>query len=163
MTQTTTQIQEWVSQLASDQIPVRQRSREHLVHEHSPAATRELIGALSDPRMHVRWEAAKALGEIADPVSASALVLALDDESEDVRWLAAEALIALKRPGLLAVLEALTRGARTMAIRTSAHHVLSRNWKYADTLAPVIEALEELDPGLLTPVMAFRALVELSV
>jgi HEAT repeat protein len=162
MTQTMNQVQHWVAQLASDQMLIRQSSREQLVHDPSPAVTRELIGALRDPRMHVRWEAAKALQEIADPTSVSALVQALDDESKDVRWLAAEGLVALNRLGVLAVLEALTCGAaRTMAIRTSAHHVLSMNKRYAENLAPVVMALEQLDPGLLTPVMAFTALVEL--
>jgi HEAT repeat protein len=128
------------------------------------AAVFPLIDALDDPDWHVRWEAARALRDIADPRAAAALVRSLRDRRFGVRWLASDALIALKEAGLPALLTALMHQGDSILLRNGAHHVLrdlsrghvSRD--VAETLKPVVEALESLEPSIAVPMAARRAL-----
>jgi hypothetical protein len=105
---------------------------------------------LHDPDHEVRWEAAKALGEIADPRSAPALVETLEDAGFDIRWLAAEGLIALGKAGLEPLLEALPKKADSVYLREGAHHVMYdlAHKGFRDQLAPVMAALEGVDPEI---------------
>lgn len=151
--------------LASSDPQTRAHCRAALVKNHSPAAREALVGELSDPRDHVRWEAAKALSAIHDPVTAPAFLEALDDENGDVRWVAAEGLAALGKVGLLAALHGLTKHSRSMAFCRSAHHALHllSDGGYAQTVAPVLAALEQTEPAVATPPVAFRVLSQFKI
>ena len=126
-----------------------------------------LMDALSDGDWHVRWEAAKALRDIADPRSAPALVKALRDRRFGVRWLASDALIGLGDASLPALLNGLVHEGDSLLLREGAHHVLRDlvrghvSREIADILSPVIEALENIEPSITTPVAARRALDQL--
>ncbi len=156
----TTSVSELIDHLASSNPVLRQTSRRQLVEIGSPEVTRALIHELTHPDDHVRWEAAKALATLADPVAAHALMHAMEDDNSDVRWVAAEALIALGEDGLITVLSGLTRRARSFDYCKSAHHVVHhmRQRGYDEVLAPVIEALDTLEPGVAAPPAAFNAL-----
>jgi HEAT repeats len=140
----------------------RRQARLSLVSLGSEAVD-PLIELLHDPDHEVRWEAAKALGEIADPRSAPALVKTLEDTGFDIRWLAAEGLIALEKAGLEPLLEALAEKADSLYLREGAHHVMydlsHRGLK--DPLAPVMAALEGVDPEIEVPEPARKALFAL--
>jgi hypothetical protein len=140
----------------------RQRARLSLVSLGSEAVD-PLIELLPDPDHEVRWEAAKALGEIADPRSAPALVEILEDAGFDIRWLAAEALIAIGKAGLEPLLETLIIKADSLYLREGAHHVMNdlshRGLK--GPLAPVMAALEGVDPEIEVPEPARKALLAL--
>jgi HEAT repeat protein len=154
-----------VNDLANKDPVVRQRARESLVTLRTNEVTAALVAELTDPREHVRWEAAKALSALKDPVSAPALVNALEDENGDVRWLAAEGLISLGKTGLMAVLSGLEKRAGSTTFCQNAHHVLhgcSREGN-AKTIAPVLVALSESEPGVSAPPAAYAALLALKV
>jgi HEAT repeat protein len=155
-------ISELVQALAAGDAVVREQSRTELVQLGGPDVTRELVTALIDPRRQIRWEAAKALQEIADPVSAPALMHAMDDEDEDVRWVAAEGLVALGKVGLMTVLSGLIKRAGSIDFCKSAHHVLNKMKAYEGRVAPVLEALEQLEPAVGSPPAAYRALLTLN-
>jgi len=160
-----TDVNTLVVQLASDDPVVRKKARESLVALGSSEVTAALVAELADPRDHVRWEAAKALAARADPVTAPALVNAMDDDNPDVRWVAGEGLVALGKTGLLAVLHALTKRASSLTFRQSASHVLQNCSQYGntDTLAPVLLALADWEPGVAAPEAAYHALLNLKV
>jgi HEAT repeat protein len=157
-------IEQLVGQLSNDDAIARQGSREELIELGGPDVTRALVAALIDPRMQVRWEAAKALQVMADPVAAPALMNALDDEAEDVRWVAAEGLVALKKVGLMTVLSGLIKRARSIEFCKSAHHVLRgvKTDECASAVAPVLKALEQLEPEVAVPPAAYQALIQLN-
>ena len=113
------------------------------------AAVPSLIEALKKKNTLTRWEAAKALGEIADPETAPVLVKALEDEEFDVRWLAAEGLIKMNINGLKPLIEALEHRGDSVLLREGAHHVFHDLAKggLRKSLAPVLAALEALEPG----------------
>jgi HEAT repeats len=144
-----------VDQLASDDRLEREHALRALVAVHCPAVG-PLIAALSDPDDEVRWEAAGALAEISDPTAGKALVRALEDPSCDVRWVAGVALIALDGRGLVPLLQALVDRAPSRRLRQGAHHILyslsSRGW--AKRVAPVLSALEDIEPVSTVPLAA---------
>jgi HEAT repeat protein len=116
--------------------------------------------ASPDSNYHVRWEAAKVLSELEDPEAAPVLVTALEDEDFGVRWLAAEGLISLGQDGLAPLLEALVQHSDSALLREGAHHVLrmlNEGGLHAH-MAPVIAALEDIEPILAVPVAAHAAL-----
>jgi HEAT repeat protein len=148
-----------IEKLRSHDGLTRQRARKSLVAMGSrPVAS--LLTLLVDPRDQVRWEAAKALSDIGDPTAASALVLALGDESFGVRWLAAEALIGLGRDALRPLLGALEQDSGSILCRQGAHHVLSilAEQGLRDQVAPVLAALEGIEPDIDVPLAAQKAL-----
>jgi HEAT repeat protein len=138
---------------------VRQEARSSLVAM-GPAVTPYLVKSLADPSHRVRWESAKALSELHDPAAAEALVDALDDDTFGVRWLAAEGLIELNEQGLKPLLSALAEHSESVWLRDGAHHILRTlaNHGLHDQLAPVIEALEGIEPSIDAAVAAKRAL-----
>ena len=141
----------------------RQKARNLLV-KIGTAAVPGLIAALDDNRQHLRWEAAKTLTKIADPAATDALVKALDDEDQDVRWVAGEAMIALKRDAVKPLLNSLIKSHDSAGLYRSAHHVLHDLSKLQDLgplLAPVLEALDQSQPGVSVPVAAFAAIESL--
>jgi hypothetical protein len=113
-------------------------------------------------RTGVRWEAARALRDIADPRAAAALVRSLRDRALRSGWLASDGLIALKEAGCRRLTALCTR--RFRAVENGAHHVLSDlsrghvSRDVAETLKPVIEALESLEASIAVPMAARRAL-----
>lgn len=119
-----------------------------------------LIEALKDPNNLTRWEAAKALGEIGDTNAAPALVEALEDEEFDVRWLTAKALIELNIKGLRPLFQSLIEHADSVFLREGAHHVLHDLAKggLRKYLAPVLIALEDMEPAVQVPVAVSHAL-----
>jgi HEAT repeat protein len=131
---------------------VRQRARWALIDIGEPAVA-PLIEALADKRERVRWQAAKALSKIGSPAAGPALVRALEDKRFGVRWLAAEGLIALRREGLVSLLEALVSRSDSAWLREGAHHVLhtlAEEGLRAD-VSPVLAALEDVEPAVECP------------
>lgn len=153
------QVQQLLSALSSPDGLKRQEARMSLV-EMGPAATEYLVEALRGPSHRVRWEAAKALGQIGDPEAAPALVEALKDDTFGVRWLAAEGLIRLEEVALRPLLAALVENSDSVWLRQGAHHVLRTlaEGELHDRVAPVVEALEGIDPGVDVTIAATRAL-----
>ena len=144
----------------------RHRARLLLVDIGSPAVP-YLVQALEDPDAEecVHWEAAKALSDIGDPLAAPALIDILgQDELFGIRWLAAEGLIALGLDGLAPLLEALIQRSDSTWLREGAHHVLrtlAQRGLYAQ-VAPVLTALEDIEPAVEVPPAARAALDALS-
>jgi HEAT repeat protein len=142
----------------------RQQARWELVSIGKPAVP-ALLELLKDQREGVRWEAAKALSQIGDPDAAPKLVEALDDDNFGVRWLAAEGLICTGGRGLIPLLRALERHSDSKWLRDGAHHVIRSlvgEPTLHDTLAPVLRALEGIEPVLEVPPAAEKALCTLT-
>jgi HEAT repeat protein len=137
----------------------RQRAREALVDIGQPAESALRI-ALTSPHEQVRWEAAKALSEIAAPESAPGLVTALEDREFSVRWIAAEGLVAIGHRSIEPLLEALVARGDRQWLREGAHHVLKALSKRSshEAIAPVLAALEGVEPELVVPPAAKAAL-----
>ena len=151
-----------IEDLASRDLKTRQRAHEALMAIGKPATAR-LLRAMSDENDRTRWEVVKALDEIADPAAATVLVESLEDEKLEVRWRAAEGLITLERRGLAPLFRALVRHSNSVRLRDGAHHVLSRlaaisDLDLADLVAPVLAALEDVEPNSAVPVAAHTAL-----
>ncbi len=150
-----------VAQLSNRDGRARERARLQLV-EMGQRAVAPLARSLDDSDGRVRWEAAKALGEIgaAAGQAGPALVQALEDRRRDIRWLAAVALIELERQGLTPLLEALIARSSSCWLREGAHHVLHTlvRGELEDVVSPVLAALEDVEPALVTPNAAHRAL-----
>jgi HEAT repeat protein len=144
----------------------RHRARLSLIDIGSPAVP-YLIQALEDLDSEecVRWEVAKALSDIGDPAAAPALVGVLgQDEHFGIRWLAAEGLIAMGRNGLIPLLNALIQHSDSAWLREGAHHVLrilAGRGLYT-YVAPVLTALEDIEPAVEVPTAARAALDVLS-
>jgi HEAT repeat protein len=141
-----------IATLSDEDGRVRQRARWALV-DIGESTVPPLIEALADKRERVRWQAAKALSKIGSPVAGPALVRALEDKSFGVRWLAAEGLIALRREGLVPLLEALVSRSDSAWLREGAHHVLhtlSEEGLHAEA-SPVLAALEDIEPVVECP------------
>jgi len=138
----------WVADLASHNDAVRVKARHSLVTM-GKAAVPLLTKALKSENSLKKWEAAKALGEIGDPSTASTLVDALEDEDFDVRWLAAEGLTKMNINALKPLLQALEKRGDSFFLQEGAHHVFHDLAKGAlrKFLAPVLAALEGLEPG----------------
>jgi HEAT repeat protein len=156
-------INELIATLSDRNGLVRQRARHSLVAIGQPAVP-ALIEALTDPNGHRRWEAAKTLGQIHAPAAAPALVYALEDQDFGVRWLAAEGLISLKRAGLAPLLQTLAEHPDSVWIREGAHHVCRMlvDHDLHDLVAPVLKALDGVEPALEAPRAAQEALKALA-
>jgi hypothetical protein len=138
--------------LRSSDGTMREHARQALVFSGKQAVD-PLIKLLADANHQTRWEAAKALGEIADPKAASSLVRSLEDKEFGVRWLAAVGLIAIGKEALVPLLQALSRRADSVWLREGAHHVLHDLSKkgYMGLVAPILAALEGIDPEIEVP------------
>jgi len=149
-----------VADLANHNDSVRVKARHSLVAM-GKAAVPLLTEALKSQNSLTKWEAAKALGEIGDPNTASALVEALEDEDFDVRWLAAEGLTKMNINALRPLLLALEKRGDSFFLREGAHHVFHDLAKGAlrKFLAPVLAALEGLEPGEEVPWAARHEMV----
>jgi HEAT repeat protein len=149
-----------VADLASHNDSVRVKARHSLVAM-GKAAVPLLTQALKGENSLTKWEAAKALGEIGDPSTASTLVEALEDEEFDVRWLAAEGLSKMNIKALKPLLQALEKRADSFFLQEGAHHVLHDLAKgpLRKFLAPVLAALEGLEPGEEVPWVARHEMV----
>ena len=143
-----TSLEAFIANFASHDDAKRVKARHSLVVM-GKAAVPSLIEALKNSNTLMRWEAAKALGEIGDPGTAPALVKALEDEEFDVRWLAAEGLIKMNINALRPLLQALENRGDSVMLQEGAHHVFHDLAKGAlrKYLAPVLAALERLEPG----------------
>lgn len=152
-------LQTLIAALSSKDDGARVRARHSLVAM-GKAAVPSLAEALKNTDDLVRWEAAKTLGEIGVPEAAPFLVKALEDEAFDVRWLAAVGLIRMNIRGLKPLLHALMEHGDSVFIREGAHHVIHGLTKgeLRRYLAPVLAALENVDPGMSVPRAAFHAL-----
>jgi HEAT repeat protein len=148
-----------MADLASNSGKTRQQARKSLVAI-GEAAVAPLTAALDQADGQVRWEVAKALSEIGEPAAAPALINALEDEEGDIRWLAAEGLIAMGREGALPLLQALVHHSDSEWLREGAHHILRRqggsDWSHL--VAPVLAALEDIEPIIEVPPAAQAAL-----
>ena len=135
---------------------VRHHARECLVTVGKPAVP-ELIEALRNKNEDIRWEAAKALGQIKDPMAAPALVKALSDKNFGVRWLAAEGLIIMRNAAIPPLLQELIQHPDVIWLRQGAYHVLhdlAKKRGFSQQVAPVLAALEGLEPALKVPTAA---------
>jgi HEAT repeat protein len=153
-------IDELVADLSSSDAVVRVRSRSALVNL-GAATVPAVLKALDAPMPHTRWEAAKTLAQIPTATASKRLVEALGDEESDVRWVVGEALIALGSSAVKPLLEALTKSDLPVGFYQGAHHVLQALKKESDlaeTLSPVIIALDSTEPELATPTAALQAL-----
>jgi hypothetical protein len=152
-------IETLIDNLGSADDDVRVKARRSLVARGKTAVV-SLARALEDKKYLMRWEAAKALSEIGNPAAAPALVKALEDEEFDVRWIAAEGLIKMNIHGAIPLLQALKSRGDSTLLQEGAHHVFHDLSKGAlkKSLAPVLAALESIDPGEEVPLAAFRAL-----
>jgi HEAT repeat protein len=134
---------EYITALGSKNGMERQKARLALVAIGEPAI--DILAELSiHPQLIIRWEAVKALSQIKDSVTAPLLINALEDEYEAIRWLAAEGLIALGKPGLISLLQALTSYRLTIFVREGAHHVINQLAKRY-TLPGLTELLDILE------------------
>jgi len=151
--------EELISSLSSQDDAVRVKARNTLVAM-GKAAIPSLAAALQEINDLARWEAAKALGEIGAPEAGPPLVKALEDEQFDVRWLAAVALINMNIKGLKPLLHALMERSDSVFLRDGAHHVVHDLTKgeLRKYLAPVLTALENVEPAAGCPQVAFHAL-----
>ena len=151
-----------VDNLGSTDDDTRVTARRSLAAMGKPAVP-TLTEALKNKKYLIRWEAAKALNEIGDPAAAPALVNALEDEEFDVRWIAAEGLIKLNIYGVVPLLQALEKRGDSTLLREGAHHVFHDLAKGAlrKYLGPVLDVLEDTQPGEAIPMAAFRALESL--
>ncbi|MGE5530638.1 MAG: HEAT repeat domain-containing protein [Bacteroidota bacterium] len=138
----------------------RQASREQLVAMGEPAVA-GLIALLAAGENQTRWEAAKALSEIHSPSAAGALVTALEDREFGVRWLAAEGLHATGAAAIPPLLQALCEHPGSLWLHEGAHHVLKgvTDLRVSRTIAPVLAALEGVEPQLTVGPAAQAALV----
>jgi hypothetical protein len=152
-------IETLIDNLGSHDDDIRLKARRSLVAM-GKTAVAPLARALGNKKYLMRWEAAKALSEIGNPAAAPALVKALEDEESDVRWIAAEGLIKLNIDGVIPLLQALKERGDSTLLQEGTHHVFHDLSKGAlkKFLAPVLAALESIDPGEEVPLAAFRAL-----
>lgn len=155
-----TQIREFINRLGSDDDATRWEARQSLVTlKHT--AVPELLQALQDRNPRRRREAAKALGQIADPTSVTALINALADDENDVRWAAADSLEILRHATVRPLLQALIHHSESMALRTTARHILrilGIRLGLETVFSPVIQALDGIEPTLAVPIAAQQAL-----
>ena len=154
-----------IAELDDSSRTTRQSAREALVEIGHPAVD-PLIQTLLDPKSdeRLRWEAAKALSEINDPSAAPALVKVLEEDwSFGVRWLAAEGLISMADRGLPTLLEALIERPESAWLREGAHHILRilAAEGLHNELAPVLAALDDIEPVIELPLAARTALTRL--
>ncbi len=75
------------------------------------------------------------------------------DEEFDVRWLASEGLLKMKAKGLEPLLHALMTQADSPRLREGAHYIIRNliEGELEDYLAPVLSALDHVEPGLEVP------------
>jgi hypothetical protein len=158
----TDRIQSLIEDLARSDRTIREDARRSLVSI-GPPAVEPLAAALAHEREQVRWEAAKALQQIDDPAIAPAMIAALEDDDSGVQWIAAESLAFLGRDGVVPLLKALVARSDSSRLQRGAHHVLRflSDETLKKELAPVLRALEGLEPALEVPVAAHRVLVAL--
>ena len=158
------QIAALIAQLSSSDGGERLTARGELVTLGKPAVA-PLLAVLADHKDQSRqWEAAKALSEIADPVAAPALVATLKNRRFVIRWLAAEGLIALQGDALAPLLQALKMQGESVWLRKGAHHVLTSlsDPGLRTRVAPVVAALEDVEPSLEVPEVADEVLAQLT-
>jgi HEAT repeat protein len=163
---TLSQIKFLINGLRNEDGIVRHKARRALTFI-GKRAVPDLIPLLRDPNDDVRWEAAKALSEIIAPGAAPDLVATLDDHNYGVRWLAAEGLIAIGQDALPPLLKSLTERSDSAWIREGAHHVLhdlaDKDLRVKNLAAPVIAALEGIEPEIGVVEPAYAALDKLKV
>ncbi len=150
-----TLVETLIKTLSSRDDKAREGARHTLVAM-GKAAVPALGEALKNKNSLMKWEAAKALSEVADPETAPVLVKALEDEEFDVRWLAAEGLIKMNIKGLKPLLEALEHQGESVLLLEGAHHVFHdlAKGELRKCLAPVLAAVEALEPGEGMPLAA---------
>jgi len=150
------QLDSLIDDLKSHHALTRHHARESLVAIGAPAVP-PLVALLADSDTLTRWEAVKTLGEIGRPDVAEALVRAMEnDPDEGVRWLAADRLAGLYEEGLAPLLQDLMHHSDSVWLRDSAHHALSKlsHTKLDKLVAPMLEALEGIEPAIVVPPVA---------
>ena len=154
------QLDSLIDDLKSDHALTRHHARTALIEIGVPAVA-PLTALLSGSDTLTRWEAVKALGNIGGAGVAEVLVHTMEyDQDEGVRWLAANGLAGLYEEGLAPLLEMLIHHSDSVWLRDSAHHVLRKlsHTKLDKIVAPVLEALEGIEPAIVLPPVAQNAL-----
>ena len=158
------QLDSLIDDLKSDHALTRHHARGSLVAIGVPAVP-SLVALLSDSNTLTRWEAVKTLEEIGGPDVAEALVRTMEhDPDEGVRWLAADGLAGLHEEGLASLLQMLMHHSDSVWLRDSAHHVLRKlsHTKLDKLAAPVLEALDGIEPAIIVPPVAQNTLKALN-
>ncbi len=161
-------MEDLLATLSSDNSKEREAARKALTRLGAAAVPPlvKLLGSSGQENCgdHACWEAAKTLATIGDPAAVPALLVALEDANGGTRWLAAEGLIALGRPSVAPLLEALIRRSDSMWLREGAHHILrALAVRRVEAITrPVLKALESAEPELEVPVAAQAALARLA-
>jgi len=156
-------IQTLIDDLSSRDARTREHARSALADSGS-TAVRPLKRLLTHKKHQVRWEAAKSLSQMESMAAVPGLITAMDDQEFDVRWIAAEGITALGKKALPYLLKELKLHPDAKWLRESAHHVLRSLMSLEPTpaLAPVLHALEEMNPLASLPRAAEETLKELS-
>ncbi len=157
-------LQSLLGTMASDKGMERKRAREILVLMGEKAEP-QVRALLDEANKKVRWEAAKTLAAMVEPASLPAFLTLLGDHASDLRWIAADGLINLGPRSVVPLLESLltatpVKGQGEMAARVF-RELSSNNEVLAEILAPVLDALKEPDPAILSPRVS-RALSDIS-
>jgi hypothetical protein len=156
-------MRKYITDLGSPHGLERQNARLSMVAIGEPAIDILAVLALH-PKSIVRWEAVKALAQMKNAVTAPLLINALEDEFESIRWVAVHGLIALGKPGLIALLEALSSYKLTAILRQGAHHVIrefSKRYPISG-IEDIMQSLENTGNYFIVPINAKSLLNKLS-
>ncbi len=154
----------WMADLTSPKIRDRQRAREQLVRM-GEAAVAPLLDALTGRDIALRREAARTLSEIGSTALIPIWLDMLEDEDCDFRWFAIKGLIATGEDAVVPLLRDLERRSDSILFRDGARrvlHALARG-ALAPILAPVLSALDDIEPALGVLVPAFEACGQLQI
>jgi CBS domain-containing protein len=155
-----TDIEALIADFHSDDGAVRAHARQSLVSL-GPEAVGGLVNALNHPSVRMRWEATKTLCELQDLSAAPALVGRLEGTDSGVRWMAADGLVAMGPVVLEPVLQALIQRSDSILLREGVHrvlHGLAGRPGMQTILQPVIDGLAAVEPAVVVPLAAYRAL-----
>jgi hypothetical protein len=152
-----------IDDLGSSDWATRDTARSALITIGAPAVP-GLADALANRERHIRWEAVKILRQINRPAAAPAFVAALEDPGPGIRWIAAEGLAALGRPGVIALLQALVTTPDSPRLRRGARRTLHAlgDPRLQQQVAPVLAALQDVEPDLVVPIAAHDVLAVLA-
>ena len=126
-----------------------------------PPAVAALVNLIGHAGVRARWEATRALCEIRDPAAVPALIGRLEGTDSGIRWMAADGLIGIGLPSVEPLLHALIERSDSVLLRDGARralHGLAGRDNLQSILQPVIDALDAVEPAVVVPLAAYRAL-----
>jgi CBS domain-containing protein len=153
-------VESLVNEFNSEDGAARERARRAVVRI-GPPAVAELVNLIGRSGVRARWEATRALCEIGDPAAVPALVGRLEGPDSGIRWMAADGLIGIGRPSIEPLLHALIERSDSVLLRDGARralHGLAGRDNLQSILQPVIDAIDAVEPAVVVPLAAYRAL-----